>query len=161
MDATEFLKMDHEKAKQAFFEIENAQPQMRGQLWGKLARELKVHEEIEALHFYGPVAQDARDPILQRWPDHHREEVAKAEGIIQEIDRMAAADERWIAKVRELKDMLAQHIHEEENDIWPKARQAWSRAKLEQAGQHMEAAKSERMRHAALRSGPGRWAAVP
>lgn len=142
MDATELLKTDHEKAKQAFFEIEDAQPQMRGQIWGKLAPELKVHEQIEEMHFYGPVAQEARDPVLQRWPAHHRDEVAKAEAIIQEIDRMAPADERWIAKVRALKDVLAQHIHEEENDIWPRARQAWSRTQLEQAGQLMEAAKS-------------------
>ncbi len=149
MDATEFLKMEHEKAKQAFFDIENAQPQKRGQLWSKLAPELKVHEQVEEAHFYGPVAQDAQDPLLQRWPDHHRDEVAKAEAVIQEIDRLTPGDDRWLAKVRELKEVLVLHIHEEENDVWPRARQAWGHGKLEQAGQQMEAAKADLMRHAA------------
>ncbi len=149
MEATQFLKREHETAKGAFKKIEEATPPQRGQLWKQLKPELKVHEQIEEAHFYGPISRDARDPQLRDWSRHHHEEVAQAEAMIEEISGLEPTDDAWLAKVKELKQTLEHHIQEEEQQIFPKAREVWDQSKLEQAGREMETGKQERLRQAA------------
>ena len=51
MDAIQFLKQEHEKAKAAFAKVLKAAPKTRGQLWTKLQPELEAHEQIESHPF--------------------------------------------------------------------------------------------------------------
>ena len=145
MDAIQFLKQEHEKAKATFGKIEQAGEGERGQLWQKLSPELKAHEQMEEAHLYGPVARDAgsRDRSLVEWEQHHRKEVGEAESMIRKIDGMDPADQAWLAQVKQLKSTLEHHIQEEEGQIWPKIRQVWDARKLEQAGTQMEAKKGK------------------
>src|SRR5262245_29441395 len=118
MNAIEFLKKEHEKAKAAFQEIERASANQRGQLWTKLAPELKLHEQLEDRYLYGPLASEvgARDQMLAKWPQAHDQEVHQAESMIQKITSGTPSDERWLGMVRELKSALEQHIQKEENE---------------------------------------------
>ena len=43
MDAIQFLKQEHEKAKAAFATVLKAPPKTRGSLWAKLQPELEAH----------------------------------------------------------------------------------------------------------------------
>jgi hemerythrin-like domain-containing protein len=43
-----------------------------------------------------------------------------------------------------LREALEHHIQEEEQEIFPKAREAWDQSKLEQAGREMELAEGGR-----------------
>jgi hemerythrin-like domain-containing protein len=142
---------EHEQAKRAFGDIAAARADQRAQLWAKLEPELKVHEEVEEMALYGPVAQEVgpRDQALKEWQEHHREEVSEAEALIEEISGLDPTTEEWMAQVDELKDTLEHHIQEEEGDIWPRIEQAWDRAKLEHAGQQMETLKRQKMSRAA------------
>jgi iron-sulfur cluster repair protein YtfE (RIC family) len=147
MDAIQFLKQQHEEAKQMFGRIEQAQGGERERLWRQLGPELKAHEQIEEQHLYGPVAREASD--LAEWQDRHREEVQEAEAMIQTIDETDASEQSWLEHVRELKSTLEHHIQEEEGTIWPKIRQVWDDAKLEKAGKQMASAKRKSSRRAA------------
>lgn len=149
MEATQFLEREHLTAKGAFKKIEAVAPQQRGQLWKELAPELKVHEQIEEAYLYGPIARDAQDPDLRDWNQHHHEEVRQAEAMIEEIDGLEPTEDAWFAKVNELREALEHHIREEEQEIFPKAREAWDQSKLEQAGREMETGKQARLRQAA------------
>src|SRR5262245_45221710 len=146
MDAIQFLKQQHEEAKQMFGRIEQAQGGERERLWRQLGPELKAHEQIEERHLYGPVARDASD--LAEWEQQHREEVEEAEALIRKIDETNASDQSWLEHVLELKSALEQHIQEEEAIIWPKIRQVWDGAKLEKAGKQMSTAKRKTSRAA-------------
>jgi iron-sulfur cluster repair protein YtfE (RIC family) len=137
MDAIQFLKQQHEEAKQMFGRIEQAQGGERERLWQQLGPELKAHEQIEEQHLYGPAARDVSD--LAEWQQHHREEVREAEALIRKIDETDASDRSWLEHVRELKGALEHHIQEEEGEAWPKIRQAWDAGKLEKAGKEMQA----------------------
>lgn len=146
MDAIQFLKQAHQEAKQMFQRIEGAAGHdERGQLWKKLEPELKAHEQMEEQHLYGPVARDvgSRETTLPRWAEHHREEVAEAESVIEEINGLDPSDTEWLTQVKALKATLEHHIEEEEQKIWPKIQQTWDRPKLEQAGKAMEAMKAK------------------
>jgi hypothetical protein len=146
MDAIQFLKQQHEEAKQMFGRIEQAQGGERERLWQQLGPELKAHEQIEEQHLYGPVAREASD--LAEWEQHHREEVQEAETLIRQIDETDASDQGWMGHVRELKSALEHHIQEEEGTIWPKIRQVWDAGKLEKAGKQMAATKRKTSRAA-------------
>jgi len=151
MNAIQFLNNEHEKAKRAFGDIQEASGDQRSELWAKLEPELKTHEEIEETALYGPVAQEVgtRDQTLKEWQEHHHEEVIEAEALIEEIDGLDPTADEWMDKVEELKETLEHHIQEEEGNIWPRIEQAWDRSKLEHAGQHMETLKRERISRAA------------
>ena len=151
MHAIQLLKSDHETAKRAFGQIQVARAEQRAALWAKLRPELKVHEEIEEAALYGPVADEigSRDETLKEWREHHHEEVSELEAIVQELDGTDPASDEWMDGIDELQQTLEHHIQEEEADIWPRIQRAWDAAKLEHAGETMEALKRQKMPRAA------------
>src|SRR5262245_56991973 len=102
MDAIQFLKQEHQKAKAAFGKVLQAAPAQRGGLWKELQPELKAHEEMEETCVYGPLEEDhPSDSKLTEWvSDRHEEEVEKVESLIKQTERLEPKDERWLATVR-------------------------------------------------------------
>ena len=151
MDAIQFLKREHEKAKRAFGEILQASGDQRGQLWKKLQPELKVHEQVEEAGLYGPIAREigSANPELNDWEQHHHEEVGEFESLIQEINGLDPAGDEWVEKIEDAEEMLEHHIDEEEGTIWPQIQQVWDRSKLEQAGKQLEALHKQKLQQAA------------
>jgi hemerythrin superfamily protein len=150
MDAIQFLKHEHEHAKQTFTQIRAARGEQRGRLWTALKPELKVHEEMEEEALYGPIVDEAEaDESLKEWDAHHQEEVAELEALVEEIDELDPAGEDWLEKLGELHETLEHHIAEEEGDIWPRIERLWDRARREQAGEQMEQIKRRTMGQAA------------
>lgn len=146
MDAIQFLKQEHQKAKTAFGKLLAAAPAQRGALWKALQPELKAHEEIEEVCLYGPIEDDGpSDTKLSEWAsDRHQGEVAEVEALIKETERLEPKDERWLNTVRQIHTALEKHIREEEGDIFPRISQAWDQARLAKAGQEMSEMHAEK-----------------
>jgi hypothetical protein len=144
MDAITFLEQEHRKAKDMFRQIEQAPDQQRVRLWNSLKPELKLHEQMEEAHLYGPVAQDNRiqDSSLRDWNQRHHQEVSELESLIQEVGA-DAANAQWLDKIKAVRSTLENQIQEEEQQIWPKIRQSWDQTRLDEAGRKMEAMKKE------------------
>jgi hemerythrin-like domain-containing protein len=147
MEAIQFLKQEHAKAKAGFQKLEQASPDQRGPLWAALKPELTVHEQIEEAALYGPVAREApaSETTLKQWEQQHHQEISQAEAIIQDISRLNPTDAQWLAKLTTLRGTLEKHIQEEEQTIWPRIQQVWDRARLEQAGQELERLKRQKL----------------
>ena len=143
MDALDELREMHVAAKSAFQKIEQASPQERGGLWGKLRPELILHEKIEEQFIYDPMAKDldGKDSVLANWEPTHEAQVQKATKMIDQIGDMEPSSDSWLNKVRDLKAALEDHIAQEENQIWPKIRQVWGEDKLESASTAVSTAK--------------------
>ena len=153
MNALDFLKKEHEKAKGEFKKIEQASPGERASLWTKLEPELKVHERIEEAHLFGPIARDpkAKGTTLEDWDGHHSEEVGEAKDLIGILAGLDPSTDEWLDNVKELRSLLEHHIREEEDEIWPEIRRVWDAEQLDEAGTKMEkdhAAKMEQMTRA-------------
>jgi len=146
MDAIEFLKQEHQKAKHAFETLLDAAPSQRGARWEELKPELKAHEKIEEQCLYGPIARDgASDPALSEWvSDRHQDEVHEVEGLIKETEQLDPEDETWLATVRQIKSALENHIRQEEQNIFPRIGRIWDRTRLEEAGREMSQGKAEK-----------------
>ena len=147
MDAVQFLLEEHQKVKQRFAAIEQAAPQQRLELWRALEPELKIHEEIEDTYLYGPLSKDpaAQGTKLAGFEDHQDRDVAALQVKIEQLHQTDPMDDKWLERLRGIRDALMDHVKEEETEILPKVGDVWSREKVQMAGQQMAAAKQEAM----------------
>ncbi len=149
MNAIEFLKAEHRKAKGAFGKLLRAPAADRGQLWETLKPELELHEQIEEACLYTPLTQDgSKDPELATWAERHREEVDKVAAMIDETGELNPEEPRWMAKIKTIHQSLQDHIREEEDDILPRLSQVWDASRLAQAGRDMSEMKEKIARSA-------------
>lgn len=144
MDAIQFLKQEHQKARTAFERLLEAPPSERGAVWTELGPELRQHEKIEEQCLYGPIARDgAADPALSEWvSDRHQDEVHEVEGLVREMESLEPEGERWLVTVQQIKSALEHHIRREEQDIFPRVSRLWDRTRLEEAGREMRESKA-------------------
>jgi iron-sulfur cluster repair protein YtfE (RIC family) len=147
MDAIQFLKQEHQKAKAAFEDVLKAAPASRGQLWTKLQPELEGHEQIEDACLYEPLSRDGSkaDSKLAEWRKKHQHEVDKVEGLIKELAKLDPEDASWLTKLKAVHTSLENHIREEEQDIFPRISKAWDQTKLEHAGAKMQEMKAKKV----------------
>jgi len=143
MDAIQFLKQEHRKAKGAFAGLLEADPDKREELWEELQPELKAHEEIEEACLYGPLSEERlSDSSLSEWvTDEHQEEVDEVENLIEKTLHLDPKDDGWMKIVRQIHTALEAHIRREEDDIFPRISKAWEPEKLEKVGEEMSAMK--------------------
>jgi iron-sulfur cluster repair protein YtfE (RIC family) len=139
MDAIQFLKQEHQKAKAAFAKLLEASPAQRGALWKELHPELKTHEAIEEACLYGPLEEEQpSDARLSEWvSDRHEEEVGEVEAMIKQTEQLEPASDAWLGTVRQIHSALESHIKQEEGEIFPRIGQVWDAGRLAKAGQEM------------------------
>jgi Hemerythrin HHE cation binding domain len=143
-NAIAFLKEQHEEAQRGFQGIERGRPEERGSLWAALRPKLKLHEQLEETHVYGPAAQDARvTDRLASWPARHQEEVREAERLMDTVDRQPAGEDEWMRSVERLRTALERHIQEEESQIWPAIARVWDERRLDEVGAALQKAHPE------------------
>jgi len=147
MDAIQFLKQEHRKAKAAFAKVLAAEPARRGELWRELQPELKAHEKMERTYLYGPLSQersvDTMDTMLREWvTDLHQEEVDEVERLIAKTERLDPEDDGWLSTVQLIHTALENHISQEEGEIFPRIGEVWDRAKIAKAGEEMSGMKA-------------------
>jgi hemerythrin-like domain-containing protein len=146
MDAIQFLKQEHQKAKAAFGKLLEASPAQRGPLWKELQPELKAHEAIEEACLYGPIEEDGpSDPRLSAWvSERHEEEIGEVEGLIKKTERLDPKDDAWLETIRAIHSALENHIEQEEGEIFPRIGQVWDAKRLARAGEEMSEMKTEK-----------------
>ena len=147
MDAIVLLKNDHKTVEKLFKEFERAEkssgtaPQAKAALVGEMIQELTTHTYIEEMIFYPAArlgAPATTDHVLESVEEHH-----VVVWLLSELDGMDPADETYDAKVRVLVENVRHHVEEEEQDWFPKVRDAMGRKVLQELGEKMEAAKKD------------------
>ncbi len=148
MNAIDFLKEEHQNAKEKFEEIEHASAEGRGALWMELKPELKVHEHIEDEFLYGPLSKDAKakGTPLADFQRHQDEDVAKLDAAMAKLEATKPSDPAWLTQLKTIHASLADHIKEEETKILPLIPKVWSETQLEHAGKAMEEEKQRKMK---------------
>jgi hemerythrin superfamily protein len=144
MDAIVLLKDDHKTVEKLFKEFEKAGDQAlktKQRLVEQVIGELTAHAYIEEEIFY-PAARAAvpetRDHVLESIEEHH-----VVVWMLSELANMDPADERYTAKVTVLVENVRHHVEEEEQDWFPKVREAMGRKVLAELGEQMSAAKAD------------------
>lgn len=144
MDAITLLKDDHETVSKLFKEYQGLGDRAttsKQELVGKITKELTTHAYIEEQVFY-PFAKerapDVEDDVDEGVAEHHLIKVTLAE-----LSNMTPDDDDYDAKVTVLKEVVEHHVDEEEDEWFPKVREAVGRNDLGEVGERMEAAKAD------------------
>lgn len=149
MDVYQILIQDHHAIAKMFEEIDRTidmEVERRRQLSSHLSAFLEDHEITEENDFL-PELLDAssfsadagkhatiKELVAEIFDDH-----ADFEAISQQISRSRANDEEWLERVRELRDLVREHVRNEEERLFPTAKQTLDPERAEEIGRQIEA----------------------
>ena len=142
-DGIALLKDDHRTVKKLFkdfFAVSDRAHATRRRIADKIILELSVHAGIEETVLYPrsrAAVPAADDDVLEALEEHH---IVKT--TCSELEKMDPRDERFAAKMQVLSENVKHHIAEEEADLFPKLRKAFSRDELRTMGEDMRAARA-------------------
>ena len=137
-DAIVLLKTDHQEIRKVFRDFEAAGDsavKRRGQLVDKMLELLTVHTYIENECMYPRTRElvpDLEDDVLESYEEHHVADV-----LCMELAAMSPDNERFDAKTTVLIENVTHHMEEEEEDWFPKVREALGRKQLQEIGAEM------------------------
>lgn len=137
-DAIVILKQDHVEIRRLFRQFEQTSEGAhvaRADLVDQMLELLTVHTYIENEGMYPRVREllpDLEDDILESYEEHHVADV-----LCMELSTMTPDDERFSAKTTVLIENVRHHMQEEEDDWFPKVREALGRNLLKVIGAEM------------------------
>ena len=137
-DAIVLLKEDHKEVRRlfkAFQDAEEGPASERQKLVKQILEALTVHTYLENEVMYPEVRRlvpDIEDDILESYEEHHVADV-----LCFELFTMDPDDERYNAKTTVLIESVLHHVEEEEQEWFPKVREALGRNQLQEIGERM------------------------
>jgi hemerythrin superfamily protein len=154
MDVFTVLRQDHQTVSSLFKKIEalvgESDSTKRREMFQQLKAELDLHAKVEDLHVYRVFqqAEPTRDGAAQALEAHR-----KIKTVLDELAASTTYDFRWISKLRELRQVVEQHVAAEEQDLFTKAREVLTPQEAEELGVTVEAAKKDIQRDASPQCG--------
>ena len=119
--ALALLKKDHDTVKGLFDQFAKAEGRpAKKKIVKQALMELKVHAAIEEELFYPAVRKPVGKDIMNEADEEHH--VAKV--LIAELEGMDGREDHYDAKFTVLAENVRHHIKEEENEVFPKAKDA-------------------------------------
>ena len=111
----QMLKEDHKNVKSLLSEtLENNDPSK----FPKIQKELESHILGEEKYLYPAIRKNETFLVLEGYEEH---ELGKK--LLYELDKLDKNDEHWMPKIKVLQEVIELHIDEEENEIFPRAKE--------------------------------------
>ncbi len=148
MDAITMLKDDHKSVERLFKEFESAGDRAfvtKSKLVEGIIEELSRHAVIEEQLFYPATSSTVRGTegrMRESLEEHH---IIKWE--LSELERTDPEDEQFDAKVAVLIENVRHHVRAEEDEYFPKVRDAWGRNDLQDLAERMVELKAQASPH--------------
>ncbi|WP_238420779.1 hemerythrin domain-containing protein [Gordonia sp. 'Campus'] len=137
-DAIVILRDDHKEIRKLFRDFKSQGPnatKTKGKIVDKIIEALTVHTYIENEVMYPEIRKrvpDLEDDILESYEEHHVADV-----LVVELAALSPDAERFDAKTTVLIENVEHHIEEEEDEWFPKVREALGRKELQAIGEEM------------------------
>ncbi|HEY2704740.1 MAG TPA: hemerythrin domain-containing protein [Candidatus Dormibacteraeota bacterium] len=141
MDAIELLTRDHRAVEELFSQFDGGDDETRRTAAEGVIRELSIHAAIEEEFFYPMVKKEV--PEAADMVDHGIEEHQEAKQVLAKLDEMIdkAHTKAYAEKMQRLEKLIGDHVEEEENELFPKVREALTKTRLNEVGTLMNKAK--------------------
>ncbi|MGK0362960.1 MAG: hemerythrin superfamily protein [Bradymonadia bacterium] len=121
MDIYTRLIRDHDEHRVLAEElIEATAPQARLRLFERLRTDVEAHANAEEQTFYAALLADAD---VQETARHGIVEHEELEELFESAASVGPQSDDWPAAIETLVDRLKHHMHDEEDDVFPEARQ--------------------------------------
>jgi hemerythrin superfamily protein len=142
MDAIELLTRDHRTVEDLFSRFGRGDALERRSAAERVIGELSLHAAIEEEHLYPTVRREV--PETEALIDHGLEEHQEAKEILARLDRMTdkAHTKAFAERMDRLEKLIADHVEEEEKELFPKVREAMTRTALNELGTTMNRARA-------------------
>lgn len=140
------LKSDHDKHRELLAQLAetSGDSEERRELWEKFYYDVSAHAAAEELSFYSQLMADSDGQAEGR---HSVAEHQELDEMLQELNDMDMSSPGWLTRFKTLKDRYEHHIEEEEEDIFPVAKEVIGTDKAGKiATEFVEKKKSERQR---------------
>jgi hemerythrin superfamily protein len=155
MNAITVLKQDHGNVEALFRRFETAGDDLdeKRRVRDLLVEHLSQHAGIEETVFYPAVraaaleaasdeagvegAAEAASTVLESLEEHHLVKLA-----LHELEKFDPAHERFDAKMAVLIENVRHHVTEEEDELFPRVRELFTPARLEEVGDTLERARA-------------------
>jgi hemerythrin superfamily protein len=143
MDVIELLVADHNRVRGLIARYKKAndadKTKEAATLSGEIITELTVHMAAEEEVFYRAAQKRSSaisDDVDEGFEEHH---VAKV--LIDEIEKLEAGSDPWVAKMTVLIENVEHHVDEEEDDLFPEVRGASEAGWRRDLGDELESVK--------------------
>lgn len=143
MNLYEMLHRDHQKVLEIFRQLERTSESgdsRREKLFSALHRDLNLHSQAEEKFFYSQLRteDETREVVLEALDEH--KDVKK---LLDELESMDKGSAEWIAKLRTCREKVENHIQEEEEVLFPRARRALEEEEAAGIAEDIESYKEE------------------
>lgn len=140
-DLIMFLTDQHRQVEQLFSQLESIEGStgdQAQQLSEQVVMSLVQHSVAEEIYLYPTARENLRDgnQIADREVREHQE----VEETLQQLESLTPDDSQFWPTVRQVIGSVAGHVQEEENELFPKLRDACSEEALRDLGQKVEQA---------------------
>lgn len=134
MDAIALLKKQHTEVKMLFKKFkQNHGPDSQRTTFEAIADSLAAHCEIEEKLFYPAVFISELQPLVQEAVEEH----LSAKRVIADLLAMEPTHSQYVAKVTVLEELIAHHINEEHEHMFPLVRERLTSKELKALGESM------------------------
>lgn len=125
MNAIELLTAQHKSVDNLFNTVASYD---KGVEW-QITRALTHHAKIEEEHFYPALLgkEETKDLV-----EHAKEEHQEVKDLLVEWETQSGQE--WVETANKIIESVRHHVKEEENEMFPKVKQAFSEAELEALG---------------------------
>lgn len=130
MDIYQRIEQDHEEHRALAAKILHTEgnSEERQTLWAQFAPEVLAHAAAEEQTFYAVLIEK---PDGQPDARHGVHEHFAIDKLIDELNNTDMSSPNWLKTFKELEHKLEHHMHEEEDDIFPSARELIAATKAE------------------------------
>jgi hypothetical protein len=144
MDALSLLEEQHAEVDELLDELDsNDAVEARILLFAELADKVAAHATMEEALFYPAVMSKNTEEILVESVEEH----LSVKRLLADLIHLDPEDESFDAKLAVMKEQLQHHAHEEEErELFPRVRKAFSRDELDALGGEMAALFQDLMR---------------
>jgi hemerythrin superfamily protein len=146
MNVFDQLIQDHNRARDIIKQLmstESRHKLTRIDLFNELKRELVAHSHAEEKLFYPKLVDQkpTHDLIEEGINDHHT-----VEKLLDRISSLSVESDDFLNAISDLQKMVEHHVQEEENQVFPKARQLLDQNQFEPLGEQVKATEDQEKR---------------
>lgn len=144
MNVINLLKEDHREAIELIERLEDVKESntvSEGEdLFRQLRGALEMHSSAEEEIFYPALKafDETRDVVKEAYQEHN-----KIDQLLAEMALLSLADEEFQDKLAELKEVIEDHVSEEEEELFSRAEELFEESKLQEMGNQMQRIKKD------------------
>lgn len=145
-DAISLLLADHDRVRELLSQLEDTttdEADARQTLLEEIEHEIKVHSKVEEKIFYPAFKRAAEEEDDEKLFHEATEEHHVVDMVLPEVKRTDPGSVEFAGKAKVLKDLIEHHAEEEENEMFPKAREVMTKDDLVRLGEEIEEMKQK------------------